>query len=200
MGQAQYLPSNPFSQNEWCILLKRLSASVVALCLTSFGAAQAATTACFTPDEAKAAHFRILQQELNVAALNCQTLDPNDPTFSGRYNDFVGKFGGKLQDNAVALRKHFSRAGANFDMWMTKVANDAGQRVFTDTNFCQQAWENLDKSLALEVEQIEGFAAAAGLSNAFVPDCEKAQPKTKKAKSPKKAAAKTKTASAAKTE
>ncbi|HXP95747.1 MAG TPA: hypothetical protein VN809_03480 [Telmatospirillum sp.] len=181
-------------------MLKRLSASVLVLCLTSFGAAQAATTACFTPGEAKAAHFRILQQEFNVAALNCQTLDPNDPTFSVRYNDFVGKFGGKLQENAAALRQHFSRAGGNFDMWMTKVANDAGQRVFTDVAYCQQAWENLDKALAMEAHEIEGFAVTAGASHAYyVQACEDAKPKAEKAKASKKSkpAAKDKTASAA---
>lgn len=161
--------------------------------------AQAATTACFTPDEAKAAHLRILQQEFNVAALNCQTLDPNDPTFSGRYNDFVGKFGGKLQENAVSLRRHFSRAGANFDVWMTRIANDAGQRVVTDVSYCQQAWENLDKALAVEPQEVENFAATAGTPVSYVPSCEQAKPKAQKAKAPKakKPAAKDKTASAA---
>jgi hypothetical protein len=184
---------DPFSQNEWCILLKRLSVSVLALCLTSFGV-RAATTSCFTADEAKAAHFRILQQEFNVAALNCRTLDPNDPSFSGRYNDFVGKFGGKLQENAAALRKHFSRAGGNFDAWMTRVANDAGQRVVTDVTYCQLAWENLDKALVLEPQDIEGFAMTAGTPQVNVPACEQAAPKAQKAKT-QKSSAKDKTAS-----
>ncbi len=161
------------------------------------------TPACFTPDEAKAAHFRILQQEFNVAALNCQTLDPSDPTFSGRYNDFVGKFGGKLQENAVALRRHFSRAGGNFDVWMTRVANDAGQRVITDVSYCQQAWENLDKALALDTQEVEGFALTAE-QHGYVPACEQIVPKAQKAKvqkakppKTKKPAAKEKTASVA---
>lgn len=150
--------------------------------MTTAVAAQAAPTACFTADEAHAAHFRVLQQELNVAALNCRTLDPNDPSFSARYNDFVGKFGGKLQDNATALRHHFSRAGGSFDVWMTKVANDAGQRVFTDAGYCQHAWENLDKVLGLDVQQAEAFADTAGTSQAFVPACGDPKPKKVKAK------------------
>lgn len=125
--------------------------------------------------------MRVLQQEFNVAALNCRTLDPNDPTFSARYNDFVGKFGVKLQENAEALHHHFSRAGGSFDVWMTKVANDAGQRVFTDANYCQQAWENLDKVLAVEPQDVEAFAVTAGASRAYVPAC--ADPKPKKVKS-----------------
>lgn len=167
------------------------------LCLASFGAAQARTTACFTPDEAKAAHLRILQQEFNVAALNCRTVDPNDPTFSGRYNDFVGKFGVKLQENAQALRQHFSRAGGNFDVWMTLVANDAGQRVITDTSYCQQAWDNLDKALTMESPELEAFAVTAGVNHANVPACAQAAPKVQKAKAGKsKPKAKEKSASA----
>lgn len=166
-------------------MIERLSASVLVLCLASFGVAQAKTTACFTPDEAKAAHFRIMQQEFNVAALNCRTVDPNDPTFSGRYNDFVGKFGGKLQENAAALRQHFTRAGGNFDVWMTMVANDAGQRVITDATYCQQAWDNLDKALAMEAQDIEGFAVTTGAARANVPSCAQASPKVEKAKASK---------------
>jgi hypothetical protein len=168
--------------------------------------AQAATTACFTPDEAKAAHFRILQQEFNVAALNCRTLDPNDPSFSGRYNDFIGKFGGKLQENANALRQHFHRAGANFDAWMTRVANDASQRVFIEEGYCQQAWENLDKAMALEPQDVEGFAVTAGAAHSYVVSCDQPKPKATKTKATKdkKKPVKDKTASvvpaAAKTE
>ncbi len=159
--------------------------------------AQAATTACFTPDEAKAAHFRILQQEFNVAALNCRTVDPNDPSFSGRYNEFIGKFGGKLQENAVALRQHFHRAGANFDAWMTRVANDASQRVFIEATYCQQAWENLDKAMTLEPQDVEGFAVTAETAHSYLPSCDQPKPKVQKAKASKtkKPTAKNKTAS-----
>lgn len=190
MSQAQYHASLTVSQNEWCILLKRFSASIALLCLAS-GAVQAAPTGCFTAEDMKPAQLRILQQEFNVAALNCQTSDPNDPTFSSRYNDFVGKFGGKLQENAATLHKHFSRAGGNFDMWMTKVANDAGQRVFAEPNFCQQAWDNLDKALAVDPNDIEGFAVTAGTSHSYLAACQQAAPKASKPTKKKKAAAKT---------
>lgn len=143
----------------------------------------------------KPAQLRVLQQEFNVAALNCQTSDPNDPTFSSRYNDFVGKFGSKLQENATTLRQHFSRAGGgNFDIWMTRVANDAGQRVTTDPGFCQQAWDNLDKALTVEPHDIEGFAATAGTPHSYLVACDQAKPKVQKAKAKKKPA-KEKTAS-----
>lgn len=137
--------------------------------LTVAGPAHA--IACFTPDEAKAAHFRTLQQELNVAALNCRTTDPADPSFVARYNDFVGRFSGKLKENAVALRRHFSRAGDNFDRWMTVVANDAGRRVFTESDYCQRAWDNLEKILVIEPQEVEGFASTAAPAHSLVPVC-----------------------------
>jgi hypothetical protein len=179
---AQYRRILDSHKNEWCIVFKRLSVSVLVLSLASSASAWAAKTACFTPDEAKAAQLRVLQQEFNVAALNCQTVDPNDPKFSDRYNAFVGKFGDRLQENATALHRHFSRAGGNFDLWMTRVANDAGQRVFADANFCQQAWENLDKALAVEPKDIETFASTAGTPSAQVQTCAetKAKPAAKK--------------------
>ncbi|WP_309348100.1 hypothetical protein [Telmatospirillum sp.] len=124
-----------------------------------------------------------MQQEFNVAALNCRTVDQTDPNFSSRYNDFVGKFGGKLQENAAALRQHFARAGGgNFDVWMTRVANDAGQRVMADPNFCQQAWDNLDKALTTEPQDIEALAVSAGTSHPYLATCEQAKPKATKTK------------------
>ena len=142
---------------------------------------------CFTPDEAKAAKFRAMQQDFNVAALNCQSVDPNDPTPSirDRYNNFVGLFGGTLQDNARTLKAHFSRSGGNFDRWMTQVANDAGQRVMSDTEFCQRAADNLDKALALPSHELENFADGVTPAS-YVPSCaDKTVPTTGKAKKAK---------------
>lgn len=176
-------------------MFQRFFVAAFASALGFAAATPVVAASCFTPDEAKAAQFRTLQQELNVAALNCRTIDPSDPGFTARYNDFVGKFGGKLQENAEALRGHFARAGGSFDVWMTKVANDAGQRVFTDPEYCQRAWENLDKTIALEPAEVEGFASSAVPSRSYVPVCGEEKGKTKgKAKATKVKAAKKKPA------
>jgi hypothetical protein len=142
-------------------------------------AAPAGAAGCFTAAEAPAASFRALQQELNVAALNCRTLDPAVPTFSARYNDFVGKFGNKLKENAQALRAHFTRSGENFDKWMTIVANDAGRRVYAEPDYCQRAWENLDKVLTLEPAQLDGFATELQPAKTQVQVCSEAKPTRK---------------------
>jgi hypothetical protein len=152
-------------------LLKRVSASVVVLCLVGGVAAQAAPTACFTSDEAKAAHFRTLQQEFNVAALNCQSVNSDDPSIRTRYDAFIGKVGGKMQDNAHMLRSHFSRAGGNLDVWMTRVANDAGQRAVTDPEFCQRASDQLDKALSVQSQELDEVAATNASLRLDVPVC-----------------------------
>jgi hypothetical protein len=160
------------SQTRGGTVIKRSTVSTCAIfvCLLAVPA-MASSPSCFTPDEAKAAHLRVMQQEFNVAALNCQTTDPSAPTFSNRYNDFVTRFSGVLRDNATALRRHFSRAGGNLDVWMTKVANDAGHRVLTDPEYCQQAWDYLDKALTAEVIEVDGLAASMVTARATVPVC-----------------------------
>lgn len=132
--------------------------------------AQAASN-CFTADEARAAHFRTLQQEFNVAALNCRSIDPNDSSIASRYNVFVARFDTPLQSNASALRGHFKRSGGNLDRWMTQVANDAGQRVVTDPDYCQRASDILDKVLAQEIAAAEGLATETASYRMNVPVC-----------------------------
>lgn len=151
---------------------KRLTVSAVVLGFFIALPAQA-NNACFTPDEAKAAHFRTMLQEFNVAALNCQSTDPSDtaPSIRDRYNMFVSKHGSKLQQNAVAVRAHFSRAGGNLDNWMTKVANSDGQRVMTEADFCQRTSDNLDKALELQAHELEGYASTAMVMDPYVDEC-----------------------------
>jgi hypothetical protein len=184
-----------FLIDEWCTLKKSAMGSALFLCLVSasFVSSAAAGPACFTSDEAKAAHLRIMQQEFNVAALNCRTVDPSDPGFDSRYNAFISKFGSALQANAQALRRHFARAGGNMDVWMTHVANEHGQRVSIDPQFCQEAWDYLDKALVTEVAEVEALATTLTVSSSTVPECsaETATPtKQKKAKVVKAAAVK----------
>jgi hypothetical protein len=153
-------------------LVKRLTVSTIVLGILA-SAPALANSACFTADEAKAAHFRTMLQEFNVAALNCQSTDPNDPNPSmrDRYNTFVAKHGSKLSQNAQAVRSHFSRAGGSLDIWMTKVANADGQAVMMDPNYCQTASDKLDKALDLPGEQLEAYAASAQTYDPYVDEC-----------------------------
>lgn len=151
---------------------------IAATLLFSVGSANAAS--CFTVDEAKDARFRVFQQGLNVAALNCRTNDPAALSFQDRYNRFVSQFDGVLKDNAAALRRHFGRAGA-LDLWMTKVANDAGQRVYSDPDYCQTALENLDQVVTMEPVAAREFAVTATPTHAFISICAPPKAKLRKA-------------------
>ena len=159
---------------------KKVFGSFVATFLV-LAAGTANGASCFTVDEAKDARFRVFQQMLNVAALNCRTVDPAEQSFQDRYNRFVGRFDGPLKENAVALKHHFAHSGGNLDLWMTKVANDAGQRVFSDPNYCQTALEYLDQVVTLNPGEIREFATAATPAHAYISVCAPAKAKLRKA-------------------
>ncbi|MDY0240901.1 MAG: hypothetical protein RBR34_01855 [Rhodospirillaceae bacterium] len=150
---------------------------------------------CFTESEARAAHFRILQQEFNVAALNCRSIDPKDSSIASRYNVLVSRIDAPLRANAQTLKGHFSRAGLNFDRWMTQVANDAGQRVMNDPSYCQRASDILDQALVSDPFAVEDLAVRNISHHLDVSVCAtpeirsaEAKPKAKAAKQEKKVA------------
>jgi len=153
-------------------LVKRLTVSAVVLGFLAAVPASA-NTACFNHEEAQAAHFRTMLQEFNVAALNCQSTDPNDPAPSmrDRYNSFVTKHSAKLSQNAQAVRSHFSRSGGNLDVWMTKVANADGQAVMTDPEYCQHASDKMDKALELQSHELDAYASSAQVYDPYVDEC-----------------------------
>ncbi len=155
-------------------MIKRLSLCAALIGLSvSLSLPASARSSCFTPDEAQAAHFRTMLQEFNVAALNCQSVDPKDPTPSihDRYNSFVSKFGPTLQHTAQTVRRHFQRTHGNLDRWVTQVANGDGQTVTTDANYCQHASDTLDKALTLDSAQLESFATTAMAPDPYVEEC-----------------------------
>ncbi len=133
--------------------------------------APAAIPACFTPAEAEAAHLRVLQQQFTVAALNCQTSDPNDPTFAARYNQFIRQFSVQLQNNSETLYHHFGRGSRELDRWITRIANDAGQKVITAPEFCQQAWDRLELMDGMTPAEMERYAVRTEAAGDFAPVC-----------------------------
>ena len=81
------------------------------MALLASGTCCAAPAACFKPAEVEAANLRVLQQQFNVAALNCQTSDPH-ATFATRYNQFIKSFEVQLLKNSEILVRHFGKDGA----------------------------------------------------------------------------------------
>ena len=169
--------------------MKKHTAVLAAIVGTlSLSITSTASAACFENAAARAAHFRTLQQEFNVAALNCRSVNPNDPSIAQRYNVFVKKYDGSLQSNAQILKAHFRSTGENLDRWMTRVANSAGQRVVTDPAYCQRASDILDQVLAMETHMAEDVAVQTASYRMDVPTCGGRAPTTTASSAPQKAA------------
>ena len=140
---------------------------ILAGCLAASGV-HAAT--CFTPVEVEAADLRVLQQQFNVAALNCQTSDTS-ATFAERYNIFIKLFSRQLQDNSEILYHHFGKDTRALDRWMTQVANTAGQDVYRNPLFCQIAWDRLEVLDRMTPDKMETFVYGLGVAGEMAPVC-----------------------------
>lgn len=139
------------------------------------GTTAQAGPACFTKPELEAAHLRALLQQFNVAALNCQTLDPNDPTFAQHYNKFVLRFSTQLSQNSEVLKHHFASDRGGLDHWITRIANDAGSQVINKPDFCQVAWDRLGDMVVLEPADMLLYANRTAAATAFAPACAEIQ-------------------------
>jgi hypothetical protein len=139
------------------------------------GTTAQAGPACFTQAELEAAHLRALLQQFNVAALNCQTLDPNDPTFAQHYNKFVLRFEAQLAKNSEVLKHHFASDRGGLDHWITQIANDAGSQVINKPDFCQVAWDRLGDMVVLEPADMQIYANRTEAGAAFAPACAEVQ-------------------------
>lgn len=143
---------------------RAVAAAALVACLAQPALAQGtkASSNCPSP-VVEAMHVRLLQTELMVAALQCR----NNPAFdfSSKYNNFVMQFSSPLSQNANVLKDHFRKNfGANhmtqLDRYMTRIANDAGQRGM-HAGYCQNMAPMFDQVLALK-----GNAELTKFSNA----------------------------------
>jgi hypothetical protein len=120
-----------------------------------------AHAACFTEAEWRAAHVRVLQTDLQVAALECQYVAGYP--YAVQYNAFVAKMGDGLAFEAKHLIAHFQRVfgagwGRELDSYVTLLANEASDRSMKDADFCAHAQVLLQSALALEKPQLEQAA------------------------------------------
>ena len=162
----------------------RVSFGVAVLAAAILSGAVRAAPRCFTPAEAEAAHLRALQQQFTVAALNCRTSDPSDPTFAAQYNKFIERFAAQMRSNGEILFRHFGKGGRELDRWITRIANDAGHRVISQPDFCQQAWDRLDTMITLSVPEMQAYAVKTEAAGDFAPLCADTKPAAGKAKAP----------------
>ena len=119
----------------------------------------AAPGACPSDQVIKAMQVRLLQTELMVAALQCRMVPNHD--FTHKYNAFVRQFGSPLLQNGNVLKEHFRRSFGSghvthLDRYMTRIANDAGQRGMVP-GFCQNMAPLFDKVLEVKSADLTEF-------------------------------------------
>jgi len=136
------------------------AALVVWLAQPALAQGTKASSNCPSP-VVEAMQTRLLQTELMVAALQCRNIPGND--FSTKYNSFVMQFGSPLTQNANVLKNHF-KSQTQLDRYMTRIANDAGQRG-AKPGYCQQMQPMFDQVLALKgASELNKFSSKDPLS------------------------------------
>lgn len=121
-----------------------------------------AAPVCLTPAEANAIQVRQFHTRLQVAALKCGGPDWGLRT---RYNAYVTRFGSTLSANAQTLRSALRRTGlarteAQFDRFITRIANQASSAADNTAAYCQEHRDMLDAMLGEAPAALGRFAGA----------------------------------------
>ncbi len=92
---------------------------------------------CYNDADLGTVRARMLQQELSVATLQCQTAG-GGRAFEQLYSSFLSKFtaNGELSANARAIQQVAGRKRFNLDVLVTEFANRTAQKAPVDPVFC----------------------------------------------------------------
>ena len=92
---------------------------------------------CYNDADLATVRARMLQQELSVATLQCQTAG-GGRAFEALYSSFLAKFSGngELAANARAIQQLSGRKRFNLDVLVTEFANRTAQKAPVDSAFC----------------------------------------------------------------
>jgi hypothetical protein len=150
-----------------------------------------ADASCFTEPEWKAAHVKVLQLDLQVAALECANVE--GASYTSEYNSFVTRFNDRLAAEGKILRAHFQRvyggsSGKELDIFVTKVANYASDRSMQDMSFCANSGGVFKEALAIETPGLEAAALQHVVDHGQIGEVCQAAAAPKKAKKLKTAA------------
>ena len=94
---------------------------------------------CYADADLAVVRARMLQQELSVATLQCQTAG-GARAFETLYSSFLSKFtgNGELAANARAIQQVSRTKRFNLDVLVTEFANRTAQKAPVDTAFCSR--------------------------------------------------------------
>jgi hypothetical protein len=98
---------------------------------------------CYNAADLSVMRVRMLQQELTVATLQCQT-GGGTRAFEAIYTSFLSKYTAELSANAQSLRQVAGRKRFNVDVMVTEMSNRMAQRAPVDREFCSRSLRALE--------------------------------------------------------
>jgi hypothetical protein len=101
---------------------------------------------CYNDADLSIMRSRMLQMELSVATLQCQTAGGNR-AFENVYSNFLDKFRSELTTNVQSLQQVASRKRLNVDVVVTEFSNRMAQRAPVDKDFCSRSLRALEWAL-----------------------------------------------------
>jgi hypothetical protein len=105
---------------------------------------------CYNPADLAVFRARMVQMELNVITLQCQTAG-GARAYESAYASFLNKFKGELATNGRSLQQLAGRKRLNVDVVVTEFANRTGQRAQQDKEFCARGKRAFDWALSAQV-------------------------------------------------
>jgi hypothetical protein len=101
---------------------------------------------CYNEADLATIRARMLQQEMSVAALQCQN-PSGGRAYEPQYASFLGKYKSDLATNARALQELTRRKRLNIDVVVTEFANRTAQKAPVDKEFCSRSLRALEWAL-----------------------------------------------------
>ncbi len=101
---------------------------------------------CYNEADLATLRGRMLQQELSVATLQCQTAS-GARAYDGPYGSFLAKYSGDLSANFRAFQQVAGRRRLNVDVVVTEFANRTAQTAPVDPEFCSRSLRALEWAL-----------------------------------------------------
>ncbi len=108
---------------------------------------------CYNDADLATYRARMLQQELVVGTLQCQTAG-GARAYETQYASFLSKFQSELGANARTLQTLGRNKRFNVDVVVTEFANRTAQRAPTDKEFCARFKRSFDWALSSQVTSI----------------------------------------------
>ena len=113
---------------------------------------------CYNAADLAVYRARMVQMELNVITLQCQTTG-GARAYERDYADFLGKFKNDLAANARSLQQMAGRKRYNVDVLVTELANRTGQRAQVDKEFCARGKRAFEWALSQQVTTLDQVPA-----------------------------------------